>query len=74
MSEPLWIIIDGVKYDITDYYTQHPGLNLDDFEGQDVTTEWNYYHPPNKQGKAHYILNRVKSRGNFSGIRILSKL
>lgn len=73
MSSPILIIIEGDKYDITNY-GNHPGINLEEYEGSDCTEQWNYYHPEIKQGKAHYILNHVMSRGEYNGIKLMSKL
>lgn len=74
-NEPIVVIVEGHKYDVTNY--NHPGeghndMYLENFDGKDVTKEFHYYHAKTI-GKNMKLLEKVRNKGTHSKIVYLGK-
>lgn len=71
-EEKIILIIHGKKYDVTGYVQNHPGeghngIFLEDFEGKDVSDDFEYYHS-SRMSDAYYILRKAERDGEYEGI------
>ncbi|MES1920382.1 hypothetical protein MHBO_002059 [Bonamia ostreae] len=77
-DDPITLIINGHKYDVTDYINVHPGeghnnIYLENFDKQDVTNQFNYYHKKTIQTNLK-LLQRARERGCHKKIRHLGEI
>ena len=81
-EDRLWIVVDDIVFDCTDYIHEHPGgiTVIESFRGESCS--WQFWRFHNKQlmqefgrplriGRTEGVLNRFKERTRFVGLRRL---
>lgn len=78
----VWLVIDNVVYDATDFLHEHPGGNtvIESFAGQDCSWQfWRFHHREHlrdsgrslRVGRTAGVQNRFKERPRFVGLKRL---
>eukprot|EP01083_Nonionella_stella_P165251 549321_1 len=74
-EDPIVLIIHGHRYDVSEYADDHPGeghngMFLEDFDGKDVSEEFEYYHAKTLNAN-NRMLKMARRRGEWKKIRYL---
>ena len=77
-GDPILLTIDGCVFDVTNYASNHPGegyhdIYLEDYAGKDVSKEFAYYHSKKDKPTPQKIVERVKEKGKYKRIVLVSK-
>ena len=77
LAMSILLTIDGHQYDVCDFVNQHPGeghngIYLEDFENQNVSEEFEYYHA-DKLTRAREWLDKAKEHGEYNGIKYIGE-
>ncbi|KAK3617025.1 hypothetical protein LTR56_025569 [Elasticomyces elasticus] len=79
-SDRLWIVVDNVVFDCTEFASEHPGGRtvIESFTGEDCSWQfWRFHNKshmrkdglPLRIGRTEGVVNRFKERPRFHGLR-----